>query len=330
MKIRISPSILILLAAVVWACGVPFVRAAPPAGAASESVMVVEAHSGKVLIASGSTDRRAIASLTKIATGVVALDWAKAAGVEPDEVVAVVPQEAAMLGGPNPMGLKPGDRMSLRDALYSALLGSDNIAALAVADCVGRELIRRRGRGRDPGGVFVAEMNNLAKAIGARDTRFTNPHGLGVDVRKHRSSAADLARLSIYAMRRPAFAFIVRQKLRTVFVQTLAGKHGFKVRNTNKLLGEAGVVGIKTGYTAAAGQCLATCVERDPLVSEGADGRKRVTKRRLIVIVLGSRDRFVRTRELIRSGWGVYDRWVGAGSPVRNARREILGVPEPK
>jgi D-alanyl-D-alanine carboxypeptidase (penicillin-binding protein 5/6) len=324
------PKIIAVAAAVLWTGGVPTALAARPSGPLPEAMMVVEAHSGKVLIARGSTERRAIASLTKIATGVVALDWAKATGAEPDEIVAVVPREAAALGGPNPMGLKPGDRMSLRDALYSALLGSDNIAALAVADAVGRELIRRRGRGSDPVAVFVAEMNKLSKALGMRDTRFVNPHGLGVDVRKHRSSAADLARLSIYAMRRPGFAFIVRQKLRTVSVETLAGKRCFKVRNTNELLGEQGVVGIKTGYTAAAGQCLATCVERDPLVTEGADGKKNVTQRRLIVIVLGSKDRFGRTRELIRSGWGVYDRWIAAGSPIRDARREILGVPEPQ
>jgi len=318
------------LAIAVWMGSFSGLQAAPPSGPVPESVMVVEAFSGKVLIASGSVRRRPIASLTKIATGVVALDWATAAGVEPDEVVAVVPREAAALGGPNPMSLKPGDRMSLRDALYSALLGSDNIAALAVADCVGRELIRRRGRGSDPIKVFVAEMNKLAKALGTSDTRFTNPHGLGVDVRKHRSTAADLARLSIYAMRRPAFAFIVRQKVRTVTVENLSGKRAFKVKNTNELLGENGVVGIKTGYTAAAGQCLVTCVERDPLVVEDANGNKKPIQRRLIIVVLGSRDRFGRTRELIRAGWEVYDRWLAAGSPVRDARREILSVPNLK
>jgi len=326
--VRVFSTILLALAAS-WT-GVSEVRAARPSGPVPESVMVVEAYSGKVLIGSGSVRRRPVASLTKIATGLVALDWATAAGVEPDELVAVVPREAAMLGGPNPMGLKPGDRMSLRDALYSALLGSDNIAALAVADAVGRELIRRRGHGSDPVKVFVAEMNKLAKALGMRDTRFVNPHGLGVDPRKHRSTAADMARLSIYAMRRPAFAFIVRQKVRTVTVENLSGKRAFKVKNTNELLGEQGVVGIKTGYTTAAGQCLATCAERDPLVVEDAQGNKKPIQRRLIVIVLGSRDRFGRTRELIRAGWEIYDRWQAAGSPIRDPRREILTVPNPK
>ena len=104
---------------------------------AAESVMVLEAYSGKVLIASNSTEKRPVASLTKIATGVVALDWASALGVDIATYKITVPLTITRVGGPNPMGLKPGDQLTLRDALYSALLGSDNLAALTVADHVG-------------------------------------------------------------------------------------------------------------------------------------------------------------------------------------------------
>jgi D-alanyl-D-alanine carboxypeptidase (penicillin-binding protein 5/6) len=300
-----------------------------PVGAqAAESVMVVEAHSGRILVAQESGRERPVASLTKIATAMVALDWAKAAGVEPEDVRVVVPPSATGIGGPNAMNLVAGESMTLRDALFSAMLGSDNIAAMAVADTVGGKLQERRGRGGDPVAAFVSEMNRLAGALGMKDTRFINPHGLTGPGSKGASTAADIARLAIHAMRNPALSFIVRQKQRTITVQGTAGPRSFRVKNTNELLGDKGVTGIKTGTTTASGPCLATCVERDPLLADLPDGRKSVTPRRLIVVVLNSPDRFGRTRALIERGWGIYDQWRAGGSTVGNARREFLQVPE--
>ncbi len=181
------------------------VLAFSPGTRAQESVMVVEAHSGKVLVASNASDKRPVASLTKIATGAVAVDWATAAGVDIGTLQITVPPTISLVGGPNPMNLQPGDRISMRDALYSALLGSDNLAALIVADHVGRELVTRRGKNEDPVVEFVGEMNRLAKALGMTRTRFANPHGLERPGAKAYSTAADVARISIYAMRRNAF-----------------------------------------------------------------------------------------------------------------------------
>jgi D-alanyl-D-alanine carboxypeptidase (penicillin-binding protein 5/6) len=297
---------------------------------APESVMVVEAHSGRILMAGNSGAKRPVASLTKMATAVVALDWAAASGADPAEVMAEVPETVNLLGGPNPLALQPGDRISLRDALSSAMLGSDNLAALTVADFVGRGLLQRRGRDGDSVAVFIDEMNRLAKALGMSSTRFVNPHGLTGTGRQGYSTAADMARLAIHVMRKPAFSFIVRQKERLVTVHGTTGRRSFRVRNTNELLGWEGVVGIKTGQTTAAGQCLATCVERDPIVQESPDGpqaNKLVTPRRLVVVVLGSEDRFGRTRALIREGWAAFDQWKANGSPMANAKREFLAVP---
>ena len=89
--------------------------------------------------------KRPIASLTKIATGVIAVDWADATGVDLNQTLATVPASALAIGGPNPMNLQPGDQLTLRDALYSALLGSDNLAAMTVAAS------RRRG---NPAGAW--------------------------------------------------------------------------------------------------------------------------------------------------------------------------------
>jgi D-alanyl-D-alanine carboxypeptidase (penicillin-binding protein 5/6) len=296
----------------------------------AESVMVLEAYSGKVLVASNSTVKRPVASLAKIATGAVAVDWATATGSDIGTLVLTVPPTISLVGGPNPMNLQPGDQITMRDALYSALLGSDNLAALAIADHVGREIMSRRGKNGDPVVVFVDEMNKLAKAIGMASTRFANPHGLERPGAKAYSTAADIARISVYAMRRNAFTFIVRQPDRQVSVTGPAGKRGYRIRNTNELVGEPGILGLKTGTTNAAGRCLSVCMDREPLVRLKPDGSKGATPRRLIVVVLNSPDRFNRVRALIRQGWAVYDPWLEAGAPVQDRRREMINVPNPQ
>ena len=283
---------------------------------APESVMAVEAYSGRILVAGNSTVKRPVASLTKIAMAVVAADWAAATGTDLGSTQARVPTSIAQVGGPNPMSLKPGDTLTLRDALYSALLGSDNLAAQTVAAHVGADLLRRRERGGDPVKAFVTEMNHLAEGLGMRSTRFENPHGLELPDQKGYSTAADMVRLSIYAMRKPAITFIVRQKERQISVNGEGGRRSFRLKNTNELIGDPGVVGLKTGMTTLAGPCLATCVERDPLVRQKADGQKGVTPRRLIVVVLNSPDRFNRTRSLITQAWSAYDSWLEQGAPI--------------
>lgn len=299
----------------------------PALSFAQESVMVVEAYSGKILVASNAAQKRPVASLNKIATAVVAIDWATASGADIANVMITAPQTVSLVGGPNPMNLQPGDRISLRDALYSALLGSDNLAALSVADHVGREILGRRGKSGDPVAAFVAEMGKLGQASGLTQTNFVNPHGL--DIRNNRgfSTAADMAKLSVVAMRRNAFNFIVRQPSRNVVVSGPTGDRKYLIRNTNQLIGEPGILGVKTGTTNAAGPCLSVCMDRDPLVRKKADGSKGVTPRRLIVVVLNNPDRFNRSRELLRQGWGIYDSWLAAGAPVNDARREILPLP---
>ena len=297
---------------------------------APESVMVVEAYSGKILIASNATVKRPIASLNKIATAIVTVDWATATSTDLGATVITVPETITLVGGPNPMSLQPGDQLTLRDALYSALLGSDNLAAIAIADHVGREINIRRGKNVDPVVTFVGEMNQLAKALGMTQTRFANPHGLERPGAKAYSTAADIARLSIYAMRRNAITFTVRQKDRQVSVTGATGKRGYRVKNTNELAGEPGILGLKTGTTNAAGPCVSVCMDRDPLVRPKPDGTKGATPRRLIVVVLNNPDRFNRARSLIREGWSIYDPWLEAGAPVQNREREMLSVPTPQ
>ena len=295
-----------------------------------ESIMVVEAHSGKILAALNSNIKRPVASLTMIATAAVTADWATAIGADLVTTVITAPQSIALIPGPNPMNLQPGDQLTMRDALYSAMLGSDNRAALCIADHVGKEILNRRRKNGDHVATFVDEMNKLAKALGMTKTRFTNPHGLERPGAKAHSTAADVARLSAYAMSRNAINFIVRQKERQVSLTTAGGAKGFKVKNTNELIGETGVIGVKTGRSAAAGPCVAICVDREPLVRLKPDGKKGATPRRLIVVVLNNAHRFNRARVLIDKGWAAYDLWLEAGAPVQNRDREMLSMPKPK
>lgn len=307
------------------------VFAAPFATAQStESIMVVESYSGKILIAQNATVKRPIASLTKIATAVVTVDWATATGTDLGTTLLTVPQTITLVGGPNPMNLQPGDQLTLRDALYSALLGSDNLAALALADHVGREILNRRGKTGYSVAAFVVEMNQLAKALGMTQTKFANPHGLERPGASAFSTATDVARLSAYGMRRNAFNFIVRQSERQISLSTTTGKRAFRVKNTNQLVGEPGILGVKTGSTTAAGPCISICMDREPLVRLKADGNKGATPRRLIVVVLNNPDRFDRARSLIHQGWSIYDPWLEAGAIVQNKDREILNLPSPQ
>jgi D-alanyl-D-alanine carboxypeptidase (penicillin-binding protein 5/6) len=288
--------------------------------------MVVEAYSGKILSASGAGTKRPVASLTKIATAIVAVDWATATQTDVATKMITVPPAAASLGNSSSVGLRVGDTMTMRDALYASMLASDNVAAYSIAHHVGEQILIFRGKSGDPVEAFVAEMNQLAKAILAKDTEFTNPHGLNISTKPGYSTAADMARFSIHAMRRNAITFITRQESRKIVINGETKT----ITNLNELAGEVGILGIKTGTTNAAGPCLATCMDRDPLVRNKPDGSKGVTPRRLIVVVLNSPDRFAQTRKLLKDGWAYYDAWLAAGAPVEKPKREILSTPEPK
>lgn len=293
---------------------------------AQESHMVVEAYSGKILSASDAGSKRPVASLTKIATAIVAVDWSIATQTDLASKIITVPQAAASLGNSSTLGLRVGDSMTMRDALYASLLASDNVAAYSIAHHVGQSLLLFRGKSGDPMETFIKEMNELAKAILASNTRFTNPHGLNIGTKPGYSTAADMARFSIHAMRRNAITFITRQESREILISG----NPKTITNSNELAGEIGILGLKTGTTNAAGPCLATCMDRDPLIRAKPDGSKGVTPRRLIVVVLNSPDRFSRTRKMLNDGWAYYDAWLAAGAPVKEPKREILSTPEPK
>jgi len=297
-----------------------------------ESYIVVESHSGKVFYAENSELQRPVASLTKVASAKLVLDWSKASNTDLNQRF-VVPFSIQSINGRNPLSLKPGDSLSLRDALYCALLNSDNHASEALADHIGRSLISRRGDKTLPVQTFVNEMNQLAASIGMTKTKFINPHGLEESTRVGKSTASDMGRLAMHVMKDPAFTFFVRQKERKVTVYRQDGTHNtYTLKNTNTLLGTSGVNGIKTGTTAAAGMCLMTSAAKNPIVKKvtTVEGKEQTQlyKRNLVIVLLGSNDRNKRTTQLIKLGWASYDQWYAQGLPLSTTGKELLKLPK--
>ena len=289
-----------------------------------DSYIVVDLHSKKILSAPEINKKRQVASLTKIATAIVVLDWAKATGTDLGQNI-IIPQSASAIGGPNQLKLRPGDQISIRDALYCSVLGSNNWTAEALAYHVGKDLLVRSGKNDDPVKEFVKHMNALANDHGLKYTKFVNPHGMDHQGKIPYSSASDVARLTIYAMGKAAFTFICSQTERKVSIASIGGRQEFIVKNTNKILNVDGIDGVKTGLTSKAGPCLVVTAAKQPIVSELADGNKQVTPRRLVVVVLGASDRFGAARSLLLRGWEKFEGWNRSGRQIRD-RVELLSM----
>ena len=225
------------------------------------------------------------ASTTKIITALVAREY------YPLNLVIKVP-EVKVEG--QKMGLIRGEEIEVEDLLYGLLVYSANDAAevLALNFPGGREL-------------FIVAMNLKAKELGLAHSKFSNPAGLD-DGDGHVTTAKDLIRVSEIAMKDPLFAKIVGTKEKTV--TSTNGRIVHRLRNINELLGEVeGVMGVKTGWTENARENLVTYLERDG--------------RRVMIVLLGSQDRFGETRELIDWIFSNY-RWQAVTPPLtlRNIR----------
>jgi serine-type D-Ala-D-Ala carboxypeptidase (penicillin-binding protein 5/6) len=283
--------------------------------------VIADQTTGYILEAYKGEAKRQIASLTKIATGKVVLDWAAKTSTDLAQQV-VVPQQAIMeSGGGNPISLQPNDLISYRDLIYAAMMQSDNIAASTLAYYVGAALRPAGGeRMRDLGAIeaFVSQMNALARQLGMERTLFVNPHGLepGKGLQPY-STALDMAKLTAYAMKDPAFRFYVSQKERKISFNRGGQVFQYLLRNTNELVGTAGIDGVKTGRTAKAGECIIISSQREPEVTQQG-ATTLVTPRRLNVVVLGAADRIAAATQLLGRGWTLYDQWAAAGRPMVN------------
>jgi len=282
---------------------------------AQASVIVVDSFNRKVHVAGNANARRAVGGLAKIATGMVALDWSVASKVGVN-VLAPVPAYAPQMAGINQLGLQPGDKLTIRDLIYATMMGSDDIAAITLADFVGRDHLYRLGRQGDPQVEFVRQMNQLAYREGATGTRFQNPHGFENTRTPGISTAADIARLTLYAVSRPAMSFYTNQSSRNITIYRAGQQLSVPVNNTNSLLGDSGIDGVKATSTPRAGGCVALSAERPASVHKQANGGSLIYRHRLVVVVLGSGNPFGEAKALLDQGWNAYNRWVAAGRPI--------------
>ena len=265
----------------------------PPPSVRAPAAVLVDLEAGQVLFRRASEEARPVASLTKLMTALLVLE--KAEG-RLDRTIRVHPGavfDRNDYGAGSILGLRPGERVSVRDLLAGLLLGSANDAAEALA-------IDGSGSIAD----FVRRMNARARALGMTRTRFTSPHGLDD---RGRSSAADLVLLLRAALRDATFRALIGRRFAVVRSSSTRPR---RIQNRNVMLWlYRGASGVKTGFTAGAGFCLIATARRGD--------------RELAVVALGGREEvFSDAAALLNHGFAAYEprTLVAEGEPLGSVR----------
>ncbi len=208
----------------------------------AKSVCLINTITGEVIFEKNATEKKSMASTTKIMTLLVALENSSI-----DELVEVS-RDAAFEEGSSAY-LKPGAKIKMKDLLYGLMLNSGNDAAVAIAEHISGSCDK-----------FAQLMTETANRIGAFNTKFKNPNGLEMD--GHYTTARDLAIITQYALMNDSFSEIVSTSTYkgTMFLSD-GSVEQVEYINHNRLLRELeGCIGVKTGYTKAAGRCLVSAV----------------------------------------------------------------------
>ena len=240
------------------------------------AAVVVDAKTGEVLYAKRADSPRYPASITKVMTLYLAFEALQSGRIKLSDPVEISPRAAAQ--SPTKLGLRPGETLTVEQAMQALAIKSANDIAVALAEKLGGSEAR-----------FAAMMTLRAQELGMRNTRFVNASGLP-DSRQI-STARDIAILSRAVMRDyPQYYKLFSQQSFTF--------RGVTMRNHNGLLGRMpGVDGLKTGYTNASGFNIAVSAVRD--------------NRRLITVVLGAPSTAIRNNnaeDLILTGFDVMNR----------------------
>ncbi|MEP1207927.1 MAG: D-alanyl-D-alanine carboxypeptidase [Rhizobiaceae bacterium] len=215
---------------------------------------VVDAKTGKVLFSRHGNARRYPASLTKMMTLYLIFEDLKSGRIKLNS--RMVMTKAGWRREPSKLGLRPGQSISIEQAIYSLVTKSANDVATAIGDKLAGSEAK-----------FAKRMTRKARQLGMKRTTFKNANGL--TARGQTTTAADMAKLGL-ALRQH---FPRRYK----YFKTRSFKFGKRrYPNHNRLLGKVrGVDGIKTGYTRASGYNLVTSA------SHGG--------RRIVAVVMGGR-----------------------------------------
>ena len=221
------------------------------AGPAAEPVimaevgLVMDMQSGQILYAKDVDKQMYPASTTKILTCIIAMEKS-----DPQELVKVSHRAAGVEG--SAIGLQVDEQLKMEDLLFALMLNSANDAAVAIAEHMAGSVEE-----------FAVLMNEKAREVGALNSNFVNPNGLPDT--EHYTTAGDLALIGRYAMQNKEFRSLVT----TVNREIERGvpeemKPQTWLWNTNQLLNRyTGALGVKTGYTVQAGQCLVAAAGRE-------------------------------------------------------------------
>lgn len=281
---------------------------------AAQSFLIADNQTGSILQSNNQDRKLPIGSLAQIATAVVAIDWIRTTNTSFSNL-AVVPPSAT--SSQSTVGLQVGDQISLRDLVYCMILSSDRIAADTIANYIGSQIPNPHRLAAIDN--FVTQMNALARQLQMKRTLFLNPDGS--DRQRGRqpfSTAMDVARLTRHAYLRPEFPFYASQAFRTINLTRNGQPLSLRIRNTNMLLGNNRIDGVKLGYSPRTGQGLVLTANRPPL-STRQGNFVTITPRRLIIILLGSSDSFNEGFALLQQGWTLYDEWAANGRLTQKA-----------
>ena len=267
-----------LLAAAMLLAAAPPVRAAGP-DIAAPSAILMDAATGTVLYEKNASERLRPASVTKVMTLLLVMEALDTGRIGWNDTV--IASEAACAKGGSQVYLEPGEEMSMDEMLKSVVVSSANDCATALAEHVaGSE------------SAFVGMMNQRAQELGLLDTNFVNCTGLddAPEAAEHLTTAHDIAVISRELLKHDRI-----RDYTTIWMDTVRGGK-FGLSNTNKLVRfYQGTTGLKTGYTSAAGHCLAASAKRDGI--------------ELIAVVLhcaSSADRFSSAKALLDYGFAAY------------------------
>lgn len=222
----------------------------------SEAAILMEPESGTILYAKNATNALYPASTTKLMTALLTLE-----NSQMDEVVTYSSTAVLSLEpGSSHIGLKVGEKLTVKDSLYGLLLPSANEVANGLAEHVA---------GNIP--AFAEKMNERAASLGAVNTHFSNANGLHDD--NHYTCAYDLALIMQACIQNPAFMEIDSQATYVRKPDSLLNKE-IPMGSTHKMMREntefydPDVICGKTGWTQEAGRCLVTYAQRDgfPLI----------------------------------------------------------------
>lgn len=279
--------VLLLLILALLACGIPCAAApvahavdTPPTTSAASHVLM-DADSGEILAEKDADVRRPMASTTKIMTALLALEL-----LDPERVITVPPEAVGVEG--SSIYLYHGERITVRTLLFALMLSSANDAAVALAIAASGSVE-----------AFAARMNEKAAELGLADTHFCNPNGLHEEA--HYTTARDLARLTAAALSNEAFAELVATRRYTAPQDGTDATRLFL--NHNRLLRTLdGAIGVKTGFTRAAGRCLVSAARRDGLT--------------LIAVTLHAPDDWRDHASLLEWGFSAYRRFTPSPADV--------------